>query len=79
MHLSCNAATVRYCLLLSIFRDLRPIVLAVILQIGGRGALLEGCTPQPYKSIEGPRSVVPKRSSFRVSPGPNPAALGPAL
>ena len=35
---------------------------------------------QPLKvTPEGPRKMVPERSRFRVSPGPDSTALGPAL
>lgn len=36
MRLSCNVVAITYCLRLSIFRDLRLIVLAVIVQISAR-------------------------------------------
>ena len=38
-HLSCNVVAITYCLLLSIFRTLRPIILAVMIQIGASGVL----------------------------------------
>ena len=39
MRLSCNVDAITYCLLLSIFRDLHPIILAVIVQISASGVL----------------------------------------